>query len=208
MRYSPNVIQTYTRRLVDPAELSVYDIDWRDVAHALARVNRYAGHTKHAISVAEHCCRVHDWLLMKQHHVRTRLMGLWHDAGEAYVVDIPAPLKRSLPKYKHIAEKAQSVCDNYLWNVMKKHVAEFPHSVDFKAIEYVDKKSCLYEALAGWPGEDLHPIWYDKFGDVVTEDLGVLTPQFWSPERAEAEFRGRLMQYIDEPADGAGRCVI
>lgn len=69
-------------------------VRWRDVAEALARICRFGGHldaSRGHYSVAEHCCRVADILPPE-----TRLYGLLHDAHEAYLGDMTAPLKEAL----------------------------------------------------------------------------------------------------------------
>lgn len=69
-----------------------------DIAQSLSKLCRYAGHCFAHYSVAEHCCHLHDW--MKQHHPDRpylALGALLHDAHEAYLVDLPHPLKRMFP---------------------------------------------------------------------------------------------------------------
>jgi hypothetical protein len=51
-------IRTYTGRFVWPLDPRAEDIDLLDVAHALAQVNRFNGHTAVPYSVAEHAVRV------------------------------------------------------------------------------------------------------------------------------------------------------
>lgn len=63
-----------------------------DIAVALSNVTRFNGHTKF-YSVAEHSLRVADFL---EHSGATRevqRLGIWHDAVEAYLGDIPRPQK-------------------------------------------------------------------------------------------------------------------
>lgn len=76
----------------DPDVITAFDI-----AHALARINRFTGHTKVAYTVAEHSIRVAalvdpEW----------RLQALLHDAAEAYIGDISSPLKALLPAFAQI----------------------------------------------------------------------------------------------------------
>jgi 5'-deoxynucleotidase YfbR-like HD superfamily hydrolase len=55
---------------------------------------RFAGHTRDLYSVAEHCVRV------SMACARTdALWGLMHDAAEAYLTDMPKPVKDQLPDY-------------------------------------------------------------------------------------------------------------
>ena len=84
-----NWIVTISGRRVDPLAMRPEDIDIGDIAHALALLNRFTGHTTRPYSVAEHCVRV-SWLCRPEH----ALWGLLHDASEAYLADIARPVKQ------------------------------------------------------------------------------------------------------------------
>lgn len=83
-------IQTYTGRQFWPLEPRVEDIDILDIAHALSNLCRYGGHVEQFYSVAQHCVLVSR--AVPQKHA---LRGLLHDASEAYLIDVPRPIKRS-----------------------------------------------------------------------------------------------------------------
>jgi hypothetical protein len=83
-----SAIRTHTGRLVDLANPAVAQIDMRDIAHALANINRFTGHTSRPYSVAEHCVRG-SYVIAP----RLALEFLLHDATEAYVGDVSKPLK-------------------------------------------------------------------------------------------------------------------
>lgn len=68
------------------------DIRLLDIAHNLANECRYGGTAK--FSVAEHAVMVARELRRRSVHPVTVLMGLHHDDAEAYLKDIPRPLKR------------------------------------------------------------------------------------------------------------------
>lgn len=72
------------------------DVDIIDIAHALSHACRYAGHCKQFYSVAEHC------VLMAQKAKAHKMWALLHDASEAYICDIPSPIKPFLSNYKEI----------------------------------------------------------------------------------------------------------
>lgn len=67
------------------------------IAHALSNINRWTGHTSRPFSVAQHS-------LLVSHLVPPEfaLGALLHDATEAYLGDIAAPLKSLLPEYQRL----------------------------------------------------------------------------------------------------------
>lgn len=81
MRTGP-VITTFTGRTVNPLALEVSDIDVRDIAHALACQNRFAGHTQLPVNTALHSYYVS--MMCPSNPLR----GLLHDGAEAYLGDV------------------------------------------------------------------------------------------------------------------------
>jgi len=88
-------ILTFTGRRFYPMAPKAEDVDIIDIAHALSMLCRYAGHSKFFYSVGEHS-------LWVSHAVPAEhaFFGLMHDAAEAYVCDLPRPLKYALPEYR------------------------------------------------------------------------------------------------------------
>lgn len=89
----PPFIETVSGRRFEPLNPDPLDIDIGDIAHALSHQCRYSGHTKVHYSVAEHSVRVSELLEAWGADRTVQLWGLLHDASEAYLVDIPLPLK-------------------------------------------------------------------------------------------------------------------
>lgn len=83
-------IQTYTGRQFWPLEPRLEDVDIVDIAHALSNLCRYGGHVERFYSVAQHCVLV-SRVVPREHALR----GLLHDASEAYLIDVPRPIKRA-----------------------------------------------------------------------------------------------------------------
>lgn len=83
-------IQTHSGRRFNPTKPNPDAIVIQDVAHALSMQCRFSGHCKYFYSVAQHSVLVS---YICDH--KDALWGLLHDASEAYLVDVPRPLKRS-----------------------------------------------------------------------------------------------------------------
>jgi hypothetical protein len=81
------------------------DFDATSIAHALALVNRYNGHTPVPYSVAQHSVLVSLLVENLGGNAEERLWGLLHDASEAYICDMPSPVKRLLPDYQRIERR-------------------------------------------------------------------------------------------------------
>jgi hypothetical protein len=94
-------IETYSGKKFDLLDPTPDQVDLRDIAHALARINRFTGHTSPVISVAEHSLWVHA-LVLREHPEDPLLLAhaLLHDAAEACVGDVSAPLKLAM-REKH-----------------------------------------------------------------------------------------------------------
>lgn len=91
-------IQTYRGRQFFPLRPRVEDLDIEDIAHALSLQCRFNGHCRVFYCVAEHSVHVCR-LLQAQGHDAMALWGLLHDAAEAYLSDLPRPLKLMMPQF-------------------------------------------------------------------------------------------------------------
>lgn len=90
---------TQSGRLFDPLKITPSVINIHDIAHALSNLCRFGGHSHQFYSVAQHSLRVSAMLPPP-----LKLQGLMHDATEAYIVDLPRPLKVLLPQYVKLEE--------------------------------------------------------------------------------------------------------
>lgn len=71
-----------------------------DIAGGLSRICRFNGQISRFYSVAEHSIHVSE--LLPKH---LQLQGLLHDASEAYICDIPTPLKLILGEAYYVIER-------------------------------------------------------------------------------------------------------
>jgi uncharacterized protein len=92
-------MQTATGIAFWPMEPRASEIRIEDIAHALSHLCRYLGHTREFYSVAQHCV-----LVSRALPPNLRAWGLLHDASEAYLVDVPRPVKPYLIGYREVEE--------------------------------------------------------------------------------------------------------
>lgn len=99
-------IQTFTGRQFFPLNPRFEDIQLPDIAHALSNLCRFGGHSDFFYSVAQHS------VLVSQHcDPEDALAGLLHDASEAYLIDLPRPIKHAigLEAYREAERRLQSL---------------------------------------------------------------------------------------------------
>ena len=70
-----------------------------DIAHSLSLQCRGNGHVKSFFSVGQHCINCAKEAEARGYSPRVTLACLIHDAGEAYVSDVPRPFKKELPSF-------------------------------------------------------------------------------------------------------------
>lgn len=176
-------IQTRSGLLFWPLEPVVADIRIDDIAHALSNQCRFSGHTREHYSVAEHSVRVSE---LVESWGAVRMVQLWallHDASEAYLVDLPKPLKED-PSigdgYKAIeARLMRAVCERF----------DLPFE-EPAMVRIADVTLCATEA------RDLmteHPTYWSKLAHPPLEQT--IIP--WSAETSRRNFISRFTRIAE-----------
>jgi hypothetical protein len=169
MRTKDNWIQTFSGKQFWPTDPLPDDVFIEDIAHALSMICRFNGHSKFFYSVAQHSVLVSRFC----HGSKMKLIGLLHDASEAYISDVCKPIKPELNGYARIERLLQFVIlkrflgDRDLYNIQVKDI---------------DKRILLDEQMVLLPNT---PKEWQQTIDI--EPLGIeIEP--WTPEKAEYEF--------------------
>lgn len=149
-----------------------------DIAHSLSNLCRFTGHTEKFYSVAEHSLNVSYLMATNE----LRLKALLHDASEAYLHDIPRPLKR-LPEFKRYLR-----IEKKLQEMIYERFGVDPG--EEKIIKLADEHILYYE------GKDLMDLskWDEPKRFLHDEEFGVRFGEMLclSPEEAKKKFLERF----------------
>ncbi len=180
-------IQTLSGRRVNPLDAAPEDIDPADIACALANLCRFGGHSRGFYSVAQHSVIVCDLLEERGATPDELLAALLHDAAEAYLGDLPHPLK-----HRSELGAAFRVAEKRLEAVI---AARFALTDASARIKPLDRALLATErrifSLVAWHWPELDGV----------EPLE-LTISPWTPSRAQEEFTRRF-ERISAARDGA-----
>jgi hypothetical protein len=163
-------IRTFSGREFNPLEIAYENIVIEDIAHALALCNRFAGHTKFPISVAQHS--IYVCRLCEDRGPIVALQGLLHDASEAYLGDVTKWVKQTpaFALYREIEETVQ-----------RKIFERFDVPVKlFPEVEEADRIMVRFEGVKGFGKE--FKIDHPNYPDLTEEEkdrVGGLSPWSW-----------------------------
>lgn len=157
-------LQTYTGRQFWPMDPRADEVFIEDIAHSLAMQCRYAGHGMRFYSVAEHSV-----LIARAAPLEHALWGLLHDASEAYLVDVPRPVKRHLAGYKEAEDRVTAAITAAFG--LPAAMPGIIHEMDNRIIAD-ERAQNMRDCIVPWSPR---------------VPLGVEL-QFWTPEEAERAF--------------------
>ena len=145
------------------------DMDIEDIAHALSHLCRFGGHCREFYSVAQHCVLAYREAKRMNLSKRGRRAVLLHDASEAYLVDVPRPLKFLLPKYREMEAVLQCL-------VASRFQTTYPHP---PYVTSIDDRMLVTEQAALMPPSPAYLPDVEPFGILIGS---------WGPEVAKACF--------------------
>lgn len=130
MLSAEGTIRTYSGLEINVFNPTPEMICIEDIAHALSNICRFGGHVNEFYSVAQHS--IHVFELAEE---EDKLLALLHDASEAYLYDMPTPIKKELPEYKKAEHKLMLV-------IAEKFGFDWPMN---ERIEIIDNKMLHWE---------------------------------------------------------------
>lgn len=124
--YTPNCIRTVSGIYINVFEPTEEMICIEDIAHSLSFQCRFGGHLPKFYSVAQHSLNC-AYLIEDP---KLKLAALLHDASEAYLLDIPKPIKNNLANYKEIE-------NGLMWLIAEKFGFEWPLADEIKKVDEI-----------------------------------------------------------------------
>lgn len=172
-----NKIETYTGKFVNPLILHIQDINIEDIAHSLSNLCRFNGHCSQFYSVAEHCCLAFDladYLMYGSFCMRDVLL---HDMVEAYIGDLPRPIKNQVYDYgQH---------EKVLYRLMSKIFRTSYPIPDY--VKYIDNVMLASEAKVLMKSQGQNWQLQEQ-----PNEYAMMHIQCWNPQKAEKEFLRRF----------------
>jgi uncharacterized protein len=171
-------IETYTGKRVYFLHPKPDMFDIVDIAHALSNNCRWTGHCKTFFSVAEHSVFA-SYLVAKPF----KLAALMHDASEAYLTDVAAPIKPNLTSYYELEA-------NIMAALSVRFGFQFPLAPEIKVADTILLSEEAYQLL---------PTEGQSWGMWKTIQGGRPKRQhlqfgFWTPQQAEMKFLNRYQE--------------
>jgi len=134
-----SVIKTHSGRMVDVAKPDPELIDINDIAHALSFLCRGGGHCNVFFSVARHCVYCAQEARARRFSDAVTLACLLHDASEAYMVDLPTPIKDGLfPEYRTYENRLLDC-------IYEKFIGRRLSEAELKLVDEIDHDLLMYD---------------------------------------------------------------
>jgi hypothetical protein len=131
-------IKTYTGLRFHAFNPKPDQISLVDIAHSLSKKGRFSDHCPVDYTVGEHSLHCYALLKLLGCDEQTQLIGLLHDASEAYLQDIPKPFKHFIDGYSESEDIVQNA-------VYMKYLGFVPTEEQYKIVKMVDEIMLINE---------------------------------------------------------------
>jgi hypothetical protein len=172
-------LQTVSGRRLNPFDPEPDQLDIADIARALANLCRFGGHTRVFYSVAQHSVIVSELVEQRGGDVEDVFAALMHDASEAYLGDMPHPIKHRSP-----LGASFKAAEEHLEQAIRDRFAIKP---DVPEIKRADRALLATERRA-FSGESWH---WPELDGVEPLDLEL---EAWPPDEAARAFAARFAE--------------
>lgn len=172
-----NWMQTYSGRQFWPLDPRASDVVIEDIAHALSLQCRFAGHCRFHYSVAQHSVLVASQMEHMGHGGDDAIIlaALLHDASEAYLIDVPRPVKPYLEEYASIERSVQhAVLDRFGVPMAYRESSNIKRADNI--LLATEQRDIMNKPPADW--------------ELDEAPSALLTIVYWTPEQAFDQFMG------------------
>lgn len=180
-------IQTSNGKFFNFEDVSNFDYDISEIAHALSKICRFTGHSDEFYSVAQHCVEASHFVPQEY-----ALEALMHDASEAYLGDVSTHLKSLLPEYKVLEHEVEAA-------ISLQYDLAFPLPDCVKEADMfmlaAEKTAFLGETV--YDSEEWQSV-RDMREKYAGLDLYARRLKAWEPIRAQREFIERFLELAKE----------
>lgn len=178
---------TWSGKRFTPFAPKVDDIVIEDIGQGLSHLCRFAGQCSKFYSVAEHSGLVVDAVARMGGSITEQRWALLHDATEAYVVDLPRPVK------VHPLMTFYRTTEGILAEAIAKRFGLPPKMPPI--VKWADNQLLAYEAAVLVPRKP--DDWNLPEKDILLADVAI--PQCLSPVNAKMDFYLRFSRLFDTP---------
>jgi uncharacterized protein len=150
-----------------------------DIAKGLSNTCRFGGQCPRFYSVAEHCVLMSDCV-----PADLAFEALMHDAAEAFICDMPKPLKMLLPDYKVVEGRVEAAMAARFQIPAKMTPAVKEMDIRMLAAEQQQVMGNSHK-------------WHHTHG----LEAAPVKVEFWSPEMAEMQFLARFKELAPQQSN-------
>lgn len=169
-------IQTFTGRRFSVTRADHEQVDIEDIVNATSKICRFSGNCSTFYSVAEHSVRV-----TRRLPPHLQLAGLLHDACEAYLSDVPKPVK-DLPEME-----GYMVVEADIMRAIEYHFGLPQNVLESDEIKQADHEMVCIEARCLM--SPLRPDWPLRYLPSVPELMEFSVTGGWTPPEAADKMR-------------------